>query len=110
MARFNRNALFRLMRDYGAQIRPADWSHGVRYDPTVHRIELTLESPSSHRVSIPGLDLDLGISKGERLLTAISRKFDHDELVEWFEARGLNHRASWTDEHSWIELLLLERA
>jgi len=109
MARFNRNALGRLAREYGADWHPPEWRHVARYDRVTHRIELALASPRTGQIRIPGLDLAVPVRQDEEIHTAISRKFDTGDLAAWFEARGFRLRASWTDDRGWIALALFER-
>lgn len=108
-ARFNRNALAHLNRVIGSDFVPARWQHVARYDEAAHQIEMYLESLCEQVVAIPRLDRRYAFAKGQRILTEISRKFDPDELVAWFRARGYAPIKRWSDPRDYFGLLLLER-
>ena len=47
---------------------------------------------------------------GETIRTEISRKFDLDEMAEFFRKDGLQRVESWTDAKRWFALALYRAA
>lgn len=108
-ARFNLNLLTRLNQELGADFRLESFRHEAIYNEEKHQIEMYLESLAEQTVNIPALSRSYLFSKGERILTEISRKFDPEELASWFEARGFQKEAFFGDPAELFGLLLFRR-
>ncbi|HTE42919.1 MAG TPA: L-histidine N(alpha)-methyltransferase [Steroidobacteraceae bacterium] len=94
-AAFNRNLLYRLQRDYGAQVDPEAFAHEAVYNSKEGRIEMYLVSQrdqaielASHRFEFP---------QGTRLCTEYSYKYTIDGFADLARRAGYLVEAVWTD-------------
>lgn len=108
MARFNTNLLVRLNRELAADFRLDRWEHRAVYNAAEHQIELILESMANQAVHVG--DVPIRFKAGEGILTAISRKFDPGELLDWLAERGFIREEFWMDDEEYYGMLLLRRA
>jgi L-histidine Nalpha-methyltransferase len=95
-AEFNRNMLYVLNHELGADFDPLSFEHRAFYEPVVHRIEMHLVSIRNQRVTIPGLGV-IPFAKGESIRTEISAKYDRASVAELFDAAGFRIEAWPTD-------------
>lgn len=107
-ADFNLNMLLHINQRLGADFDIRRWRHEAIYNQTAHRIEMHLESTCKQRVYIGALERAFDFESGERILTEISRKFDPDELREWFKDLGYRAQGFWTGPNQLFGLLLLK--
>jgi L-histidine Nalpha-methyltransferase len=94
-AEFNRNVLYVLNRDLGANFVPDRFAHVARWNESEHRIEMWLRSLDACRVRVADLDLEVAFGAGEEMMTEISTKFSLDALRDELEASGLVVEDSW---------------
>jgi L-histidine N-alpha-methyltransferase len=96
-ADFNKNILSVLNRELGADFDLSRFRHVAFYNPALCQIEMHLESLADQVVTVPEVGMRVAFSRGERMLTEISRKFSRDsvrallseaglELCGWFES------------------------
>jgi dimethylhistidine N-methyltransferase len=108
-AEFNLNMLAHLNAALGGDFELGHWSHEAHYDRESHRIEMHLRSLEDQEVTLSALGRSFAFRRGQRILTELSRKFDPQELAQWFESRGFRCERRWTDEQGYVGLMLLER-
>jgi len=95
-AEFNRNMLYVLNHELGADFDPLFFEHRAFYEPVAHRIEMHLVSTRAQRVTIPGMG-EVSFAKGESIRTEISAKYDRASVSELFDAAGFRIEAWPTD-------------
>ncbi len=99
-AEFNRNVLYVLNRELGANFVPERFEHVARWNEDERRIEMHLRAAAPEHVRIADLDLDVTFDAGEEILTEISCKFTPDTLQEELVASGFVVEATWESEGS----------
>jgi L-histidine N-alpha-methyltransferase len=97
-AEFNRNVLYVLNRELGADFAPDDFEHVAFYDPESARVEMHLRASRAHRVHVRRLALDVEFEAGEMIHTEISRKFRRADAEALFSAAGCRLAEWWTDD------------
>jgi L-histidine N-alpha-methyltransferase len=97
-AEFNRNVLFVLNRELGADFEPGHFAHVALWNEDDHRIEMWLRSTEDQKVRIADLDLDLFFGSGEEMLTEISTKFSPDALEGELRASGFEVECMWPSD------------
>ncbi len=107
-ADFNRNVLFRIQRELGADFRPRLFRHRVRWNEREARIEMHLESLVSQEVAIPSLDLNVGFRRGETIHTENSYKFTPETAAKLLDRAGFAVLKGWSDERRWFGVYLAE--
>lgn len=105
-AEFNRNVLYVLNRELGADFDPDRFEHVARWNEADSRIEMWLRSSGDQVVSVADLDLEVGFAAGEEMLTEISTKFTPDSLRAELEAGGFVVEDAWTSEGGEFQLTL----
>jgi dimethylhistidine N-methyltransferase len=105
---FNLNILAHLNQKLGGNFNLTRWKHCAHYDDDHQQIEMFVESTEAQSVFLEALGCSFNFEAGERILTEISRKFDPQELSDWFEARGFQTIKHWQDSAGWYGLLLLQ--
>ena len=100
-AAFNRNILYRLNRDLGADFNPKAFRHQARWNPTESRIEMHLESLTTQRVHLPanstGPALSLHFTPAETIHTENSYKFTSATITALLTPSGFTHTQTWQD-------------
>jgi L-histidine N-alpha-methyltransferase len=109
-AEFNRNVLFVVNRELGADFRPECFDHVARWDPEREWIELLLRSRLDQRVTVPAAELAVDFRRGEDLRTEISAKFRREGVRAELEAAGFAVRHFWTDPRGDFGLALAAAA
>jgi L-histidine N-alpha-methyltransferase len=104
-AEFNRNMLYVLNHELGADFDPLFFEHRAFYEPVAHRIEMHLVSTRAQRVTIPGLG-EVSFAKGESIRTEISAKYDRASVSELFDAAGFRIEAWPTDPNTPFGLVI----
>ena len=101
-AAFNRNALCRLRRDFGADLDPDGFEHDARYDAALGRIEMYLVSRRDQEIRLNGRTF--AFAAGERLHTEYSYKYSVEEFQELACAAGFEPEALWTDPQQYFSV------
>ncbi len=96
-AEFNKNVLWVLNRELGADFDPNAFEHVAVWDADREWIEMRLESVRAQRVRIEALDLEVQFEEGEQVRTEISAKFRREGITEELAAAGLRVTQWWTD-------------
>ncbi|HEY8258469.1 MAG TPA: L-histidine N(alpha)-methyltransferase [Gemmatimonadales bacterium] len=95
-AEFNKNMLYVLNAELGADFDPLAFAHWAFYEGVAHRIEMHLVSKRDQRVTIPGIG-EVFLARGESIRTEISTKYDRASVSELFDAAGFRIEAWPTD-------------
>ncbi len=101
-AAFNKNALERINREWGANFAPELFEHVALWNKRESRIEMHLESRNFQQVSIPGLDLQLGFEPGDRIHTENSYKYSQERLRHMLRITGFQVVADWRDRNGYF--------
>jgi L-histidine Nalpha-methyltransferase len=96
-AAFNRNVLTVINRELDADFDVAAFDHVARWNAAEERIEMWLRSARDQRVRITALDLTVGFSAGEEMLTEVSCKFRPQAVTAELAQAGLRRTDFWTD-------------
>jgi len=94
-AEFNRNVLFVLNRELGANFEPGRFEHVARWNESDQRIEMWLRSTGDQQIRVADLDLDLTFESGEEMLTEISTKFSPEALEAELSECGFIVETMW---------------
>lgn len=105
-AEFNKNVLTRINRELGANFNLQLFRHRARWNEERSRIEMHLESLMAQRVSIPALELEIKLQRGETIHTENSYKFRDKGVIEMLERADFHLSDHWTDEHEWFGVYL----
>ncbi len=97
-AEFNRNVLFVLNRELGANFEPGRFEHVARWNEPDQRIEMWLRSTGDQQICVADLDLELTFEAGEEMLTEISTKFSPDALDLELSECGFIVESMWRSE------------
>lgn len=108
-AEFNRNMLYVVNDELGANFDPDRFAHHAFYDQELHRIEMHLVSVGDQRVHIPRIG-DVDFRHGESIRTELSYKYDRAAVDRLAESAGLAVRRWFTDGGDRFALSLLEPA
>ena len=107
-AEFNRNVLFVINRELGADFRPEAFAHVAFFDPAKERVEMHLRSVEAQTVRIDALDLAVDFRAGETIHTEISRKFTRAGLERLLSRTGFALRRWYAPDDDAFALLLAE--
>jgi L-histidine N-alpha-methyltransferase len=91
-AEFNRNILEAVNHHVQADFDPQAFEHLAFFSPTESQIEMHLVARRDLLVRLQALDLDVEISKGERIRTEISRKFTLESVQRLLNESGFAMR------------------
>ncbi len=108
-AEFNRNVLYVINRELGADFVPEDFEHVARFDAGHEWIEMRLRSTRDCVVTIAGLDLSVTFEAGEEMRTEISAKFTRRRVQDDLAAAGLVLDSWLTDAEGMFALSLARR-
>ncbi|HEY1566407.1 MAG TPA: L-histidine N(alpha)-methyltransferase [Solirubrobacteraceae bacterium] len=97
-AEFNRNLLYVLNRELGADFQPESFEHIAFYDRRNEWLEMRLRATRAQTVYVADLDLRVEFAAGEELRTEISAKFTRAHVEADLEAAGLELEHWFTDE------------
>jgi L-histidine Nalpha-methyltransferase len=101
-AAFNKNVLYVLDRELGADFDPSRFEHVAVWNAEMSHIEMRLRSSVDQTVVVKKLGLEVHFAKGEDLLTETSAKFTRGGLEkELFEA-GLVVDKMWEDPEGFL--------
>ena len=96
-ARFTKNLLARMNRELAANFDLFAFTHHVRWNPRLARMELYLRSEKEQVVELPRLDLQVRFGRGELLHTENSHKFSDEAVRSMLHAAGFQLEQSWSD-------------
>ena len=108
-AAFNLNMLQHLNWRFGGNFDLERFRHRAEFNPLASQIEIYIDSLESQRVHLEQLDLGVQFTRGEPLLSEISRKFNLPDLTASLTAVGLPVQQVFTDAQDWFALLLCRR-
>ncbi|MFG1882450.1 L-histidine N(alpha)-methyltransferase [Micromonospora sp. NPDC049102] len=94
-AEFNRNVLYVINRELGADFDPEAYAHVARWDPEQEWIEMRLRATRPMRVRV--LDLSVAFDAGEELRTEVSAKFRPEGVAAELDAADFTAAHFWTD-------------
>ena len=99
-AAFNKNALVRLNREFGASFNIDRFRHYAYYNPVANRVEMHLVSLDTHSVMVDGEPV--AFEQGEPIWTESSYKYSPEELEGCARAAGFALRKKWCDRRQWF--------
>jgi len=105
-AQFNRNVLRVVNRLTGGNFDPERFEHRAVYNVKAAWIEMWLRSTERQSVTLPGIDLEFTIDRGEEILTEVSAKYDRPRVDALVAAAGLEQVAFYTDPENLFALSL----
>ncbi len=108
-AEFNRNLLYVLNRELGADFSPDAFEHIAFFDRRHEWIEMRLRATRPCSVLVGALDLRVEFAAGEELRTEISAKFTRSRVEEDFDAAELELEHWYTDSDKLFALSLARR-
>ena len=105
-AAFNKNALVRLNREFGANFDVDRFRHYAYYNPVANRVEMHLVSLGTQTVVVDGERYSF--EQGEPIWTESSYKYSPAELEGCAREAGLTLRKMWCDRRQWFMVAFLE--
>jgi L-histidine N-alpha-methyltransferase len=105
-AAFNRNVLQVVNRLTGGNFDPERFAHRAVYNAGAAWIEMWLTSTDRQHVSLPGIDLEFTIERGEEILTELSAKYDRPRVDALVAGAGLEMVQFYTDPENLFALSL----
>jgi L-histidine N-alpha-methyltransferase len=109
-AQFNRNVLYVLRRELGADWEPEAFRHVARVDEAAARVEMHLVAERPQVVHVRALDLTVRFAAGDGIWTESSYKFTRPRVEEMLADAGLGLAGWWTDEKERFALVAARRA
>jgi L-histidine Nalpha-methyltransferase len=107
-AEFNKNLLWRINRELGADFDVDAFDHRAHFDARGQRIEMQLVSRREQRVRV--LDQSFHFDAGECLRTASAYQYGFFKFHAVARHALWAHRQFWTDAHARFAVHVLERA
>jgi dimethylhistidine N-methyltransferase len=101
-ARFNRNVLRVLNRDYGASFRLDDFAHRARWNEAAGRVEMHLVSQREHATRLGQRSLFL--RTGEPIVTEHCYKYEPEAFRLLAESAGFRVAQVWLDDRRWFSV------
>ncbi|HEY6493620.1 MAG TPA: L-histidine N(alpha)-methyltransferase [Trebonia sp.] len=105
----NKNVLFVLNSELGANFDPDAFEHVALWVPDTEWMEMRLRATSRLRIHVPGIGQTLDFAAGEEMRTVISAKFRRIGIAREMIAAGLAMRAWWADPGDQYGLSLATR-
>jgi L-histidine Nalpha-methyltransferase len=96
-AAFNKNLLARMNTELLADFDLSAFAHRAVWNPIERRVEMHLESLAAQTVRIGRADYVVAFSRGERIWTESSYKYDSDELVRLGSEAGFRLHQQWIE-------------
>lgn len=103
---FVRNGLAVVNRELGADFDQDRLEFVSRWDAEHEWMDIGFRATDAHSVSVPGLEVELPLQRGEPLRFEISAKFRRDGIERELGSAGLSLEAWWTDSNRDFALLL----
>jgi len=94
---FNKNLLAVLNAQVDADFDLDTFNYVVTWDDEAERLEMWEESRINQSVHLPGIDLCIELTAGERIWTATSAKFRREGIRSELECAGFSLGRWWTD-------------
>jgi L-histidine N-alpha-methyltransferase len=94
-AEFNRNVLYVLNEQLGADFDPDRFSHVARWNEEDQWIEMRLRAEKPTSVTLAGAGITVQFDEGEELLTEISAKFTPERIGDELSAAGFVVAGMW---------------
>lgn len=108
-AKFNKNALKVLNREFDANFDLSHFDHHAFFNREKERVEMHLRANRNVKVEIGELDFALEMEKGDTIRTEICRKFSRESAGKMADSAGFKIAEWYTDEKGWFSLAMLER-
>lgn len=105
-ARFNLNVLNVLNRELDANFDTGNFSHLAGFNRDLNRIEMYLLSEIDQIIRLRRLGTSISLSRGEKILTEISRKFTSTELEGMIRRSGMEICRHFEAENKYFSLVL----
>jgi dimethylhistidine N-methyltransferase len=96
-AAFNLNLLARVNRELGGDFDLRAFRHSAFYNEEIGRVEIHIESVREQVVTIKRLQMTVHFSKGERIHTENSYKYDLQGIAQLAAETGFRSAHSWLD-------------
>jgi L-histidine N-alpha-methyltransferase len=109
-AEFNRNVLYVINRELGADFVPEAFEHIAFFDRQREWVEMRLRAQRPCSVMIEAIGLRVEFAAGEELRTEISAKFTRARVAADYRAAGLQLEEWYTDPDELFALSLASRA
>jgi dimethylhistidine N-methyltransferase len=106
-AAFNKNLLVRINRELGGTFDLMDFDHQAVWNHDERRVEMHLVSRANQEVRISADGTTVAFSRGERIWTESSYKYEPNGIVEMGAASGFATRNQWLDAQAGFALTLL---
>lgn len=104
-AEFNKNILNVTNDHLGTNFDPDDFEHVAFFNREYSRIEMHLRSKKDMEITVPVLNENINISKGELIHTENSHKYTADDIEKLANAGGLDVENIFTDDRKWFSLV-----
>lgn len=105
-AAFNKNLLARMNTELLADFDLSAFAHRAVWNPIERRVEMHLEALHPQTVRIARADTVVEFTRGERIWTESSYKYDPREIVEIAAAAGFGSHGQWIDPAARFALTL----
>lgn len=99
---FNLNLLERINRELGGTFDTALFDHQPHYDPATGAATSHLVSLADQEVYVGSLKTSFQFSKGEKIFTEISQKYDMDMIAEMASDSGFDICGSFFDDRKYF--------
>ena len=106
-AAFNRNLLVRINNELGGTFDLAAFDHLALWNPRDRRVEMHLVSRVGQQVRIAAAGLTVAFTRGERIWTESSYKYDPPQIRQMGADTGFATREQWIDQDAQFALTLL---
>jgi dimethylhistidine N-methyltransferase len=106
-AAFNKNLLVRINRELGGHFDLAAFDHSAVWNAAEQRIEMHLVSRVDQTIRIEEPGLTVRFSRGERIWTESSYKYEPDQIERMGVETGFAMRDQWIDEDARFALSLM---
>jgi dimethylhistidine N-methyltransferase len=106
-AAFNKNLLVRINRELGGDFDLAAFDHQAVWNADECRVEMHLVSGAKQKVRIAAGSTTVAFTRGERIWTESSYKYEPDGIVEMGAEAGFAARDQWVDRQAGFALTLL---
>jgi dimethylhistidine N-methyltransferase len=105
-ARFNKNILRRINREFSANFDLDSFRHVAEWNPVQSRMEIFLESIKTQVVSLSLAGTRIRFRAGERIHTENSNKYTLEMVERMLCVSGFKLEKTWFDERKWFGLHL----
>ncbi|HUQ95055.1 MAG TPA: L-histidine N(alpha)-methyltransferase [Bryobacteraceae bacterium] len=97
-AAFNKNLLNRINREFDGDFDVSQFNHVVRWDASLKRIEMHLESRKEQTIHLAALEQPVHFKKHETIWTESSYKFTETIIRALAEDAGFRQEWCWQDD------------